>query len=173
MVLLNSKKCCLCSLDVPQMLLSAHLAPDHITHPVTQGTQIRRGSPRLDNLIGHTSRASLLARFFWSFNFQKKRQYQVTTGTQYLLLHRLEVQRDHEEGGLRNQRLTRKGRSTDGEKTLEREPTPVLPQPTAVFYSAFPLPPQGPHSKDQSNPGCFCKGRREDSWHFKVKPKIL
>lgn len=51
MVLLNSKKCCLCSLDVPQMLLSAHLAQDHITHPMTQGTQIRRGSAGLDNML--------------------------------------------------------------------------------------------------------------------------
>lgn len=51
MVLLNSKKCCLCSLDVPQMLLSAHLAQDHITHPMTQGTQIRRGSSGRDNML--------------------------------------------------------------------------------------------------------------------------
>jgi hypothetical protein len=36
MVLLNSKKCSLCSLDVPQMLLSAHLTQDHITHPMTE-----------------------------------------------------------------------------------------------------------------------------------------
>lgn len=51
MVLLNSEKCCLCALDGPQMLQSAHSARDHITRPMTQGTQIRRGSTGLHNTL--------------------------------------------------------------------------------------------------------------------------
>lgn len=54
MVLLNSEKRCLCSLDGPQMLLSAHSAQDHITHPMKQGTQIRRGSTGLNNTLSVT-----------------------------------------------------------------------------------------------------------------------
>lgn len=39
MVLENSKKCCLCSLDKPQMLLSAQSAEDHTTQAVAQSAQ--------------------------------------------------------------------------------------------------------------------------------------
>ena len=51
MVPLNSEKRCLRALDGPQMLLSAHSARDHITHPMTQGTQIRRGSTGLNTTL--------------------------------------------------------------------------------------------------------------------------
>lgn len=40
MVLVNSKKCCLCSLlDKPQMLLSAHSAEDHTIQAVAHSAQ--------------------------------------------------------------------------------------------------------------------------------------
>lgn len=46
-------------LDGPQMLLSAHSARDHITHSVTQGTQVRRGGAGLNTTLYVTPGAPL------------------------------------------------------------------------------------------------------------------
>lgn len=146
MVLLNSKKCCLCSLDMPQMLLSAHSAQDHITHPVTQGTQIRRGCTSLRNLMAHSTKASIPVLF----NFhQKRHNTRWARGSSYLPLHRLEVRRvqHYEEGGW-GLRFTRNERSTDWDKLLRKTKlTPVLPPDYSTILrslshlSSYP----GPH----------------------------
>lgn len=59
MVLVNSKKCCLCSLlDKPQMLLSAHSAEDHTIQAVAHSAQyhITLHRPRHNHLRDNTLR---------------------------------------------------------------------------------------------------------------------
>lgn len=60
MVLVNSKKYCLCSLDAPQMLLSAHSAQDHITRAMARPPECEEAALPGHCKKGHTHRDTLI-----------------------------------------------------------------------------------------------------------------
>ena len=74
---LSSEERCLRSPDGPQTLLSARSPRDHVTHPMTQGTQIRRGSTGLNTTLYVTP----VAPFDEHASCSRIRLHRVTTGS--------------------------------------------------------------------------------------------
>lgn len=157
MVPLNSEKRCLRTLDGPQMLLSAHSARDHITHSVTQGTQVRRGGAGLNTTLYVTPGAPL-------------GEHASTPRDDYRFLYLpLSARAGGRKGtalwreGSGTQRATGKGSSAAREELVTRNPAPV---PLSVHSSLLPSLPQpdsaqGPHLQRPGSPPMVCKERED------------
>lgn len=160
MVLLNSEKCCLCALDGPQMLQSAHSARDHITRPMTQGTQIRRGSTGLHNTPCVTPVEPFDEHASDSTGWLQGSLVSASVCVA---------------GGRKGSALWRKGSGkSKGRKERKRNPAPVPLSVHSSLLLSLPRPDsaQGPHLQRPRSPSMVCTDREDmipgiSNWHPK------